>query len=347
MLEAVGARHPDVRILVRTRAPAYIFEQRRHTRLDIQPCDTDVGMVQIDSLRIDEAETARRAAAFYATFDDRVEREADWIRAESAALVVGDIPPLAFAAASLAGVPSLALGNFTWDWIYEASPPFETLAPDVLPIVRDAYAQARRALRLPFHGGFAPMASRLVDIPLVARQSRLDPHDTRQALHLDDDRPVVLVSFGAYGAPLPYDRALAGGRLILLSTEREVADASSAPAAGLVRVDSAAMRALGLRYEDLVAAADAVLSKPGYGIVSECVANRTPLLCASRGRFREQEVFLAEMPRVLRTRLIPEEELFAGRWTDAIEALLGQAEPPERLRIDGAAVAAEEILGMV
>ena len=35
---------------------------------------------------------------------------------------MGDIPPLAFAAAAAAGVPAIALCNFTWDWIYGAYP---------------------------------------------------------------------------------------------------------------------------------------------------------------------------------------------------------------------------------
>ena len=120
-------------------------------------------------------------------------------------LVVGDIPPLAFAAADRAGVQSMAIGNFTWDWIYGVYPAFEALAPDVIPTIRAAYATATRALRLPFHGGFEPMAAVTDDIPLIARRSRRDPADTRRLLGVADDRPLVLASFGAYGAPLPYD----------------------------------------------------------------------------------------------------------------------------------------------
>ncbi len=48
----------------------------------------------------------------------------------------------------------------------------------------------------------------------------------------------------------------------------------------------------GLLYQDLVAAADVVVSKPGYGIVSECVANGTALLYTSRGRFIEYDLFV-------------------------------------------------------
>src|SRR5204863_361743 len=88
-------------------------------------------------------------------------------------LVVGDIPPLAFAAAARAGVKALALGNFTWDWIYGNYPAFEALAPDVVPTMRAAYAAATRALRLPFHGGFEPMAAVTGDIPLIAQEDLL------------------------------------------------------------------------------------------------------------------------------------------------------------------------------
>ena len=98
-----------------------------------------------------------------------------------------------------------------------------------------------------------------------------------------------------------------------------------------------------LRYEDIVAAVDVVVSKPGYGIVSECVANGTPLLYTSRGRFAEYDVMLAEMPRMLRCRYIPQEDLLAGRWRDGVEALLAQDEPLERPRVDGAAMAARAI----
>ena len=41
------------------------------------------------------------------------------------------------------------------------------------------------------------------------------------------------------------------------------------------------------------------------------------------------------------------EDLLGGRWADAIDALLGQPAPPERTRVDGADVAASEILSFL
>ena len=219
---------------------------------------------------------------------------------------------------------SLAIANFTWDWIYSIYPAFDRLAPDVIPAIRDAYATAALALRLPLHGGFAPMAAVTRDIPLIARRSVRDPAETRRRLGLAGDRPIVLPSFGGYGADLPLDALRRSGRFTMIEPTRE-------PPAGLV-------------YQDLVAAADVVVSKPGYGIVSECVANDTALLYTSRGRFIEYDLFVAEMPQILRCRFLSQDDLLAARWDAAIEAVLAQPAPPVRPALDGAAAAAREAL---
>jgi L-arabinokinase len=276
----------------------------------------------IDSLRLDEEETARRAARFYDRFDRVVADEAACLSAIRPDVVIGDIPPLAFAAAAAAGVPSVALGNFTWDWIYASYPAFDSLAPRVIPTIERAYGQATAALRLPLHGGFEPMSAVTIDIPLIARRSQRDPAEVRRVLGVSDDRPLVLVSFGAYGVALTAE-ALRQDGLAIISPDQPPP---------------------GLKYQDLIAAADVVVSKPGYGIISECVANDTALLYTSRGRFAEYDVFVQEMPSLLRCRYMSNEELHEGRWEKSIAALLSQPRPAQTARVDGAAVAADYIL---
>jgi L-arabinokinase len=323
LIDAVAARRPGARIIVRSHAPAWVLESAECPRIELQPVETDTGVVQIDSLRLDEEETARRAAAFYGSFDARVAEEAAVLQRLGAALVIGDIPPLAFAAAARAGVPSVAVANFTWDWIYSIYPAFVRAAPDVIDTIRRAYADATHTLRLPLHGGFDGMRD-VTDIPFIARRSRLDRAEARRTLGLDSQKPVVIASFGGSGLTLPYEDIARSDRFTLLVSGRN----------GLN----------GLRYEDLVAAADVVVSKPGYGIVSECLANGTALLYTSRGRFIEQEVLIEQMPRMLRCRSLPQEDVLAGRWADGIDAVLRQPAPPERPRVDGAEVAAAAIV---
>jgi L-arabinokinase len=345
VINTLGRRRPGVRILVRTTVPPWFFEQSAQVPMELQQAEVDTGVVQIDSLRLDEDATARQAARFYADFEGRVVREAAILRALGASLVVGDVPPLAFAAAHLAGVPSLALANFTWDWIYAAYPQFEHLAPGILALIRGAYGSATCALRLPLGDGFEPMAAVTRNVPLVARRSRLGRAVARRAMELDGELPIVLASFGGYGSGLSYDEVIREARFTLVATDHEMPLASTA--AGRLRCFTRqALADRGLRYTDLVAAADVVVSKPGYGIVSECIANGPALLYTSRGRFAEYDLLAAEMPRVLRCRYLPPEDLRAGRWADAVSALLGQSPPRSAMAINGAGVVADHILAM-
>jgi L-arabinokinase len=326
LIRELQARRPQVRIIVRTSAPGWLFEPAA-LRIERSETETDVGVAQVNSLSVDEDETIRRALVFYGGFERRVAAEAEWLQRSDASLVLGDIPPLAFAAAARAEVPSVAIANFTWDWIYAGYDRFKQRAPQIIDAIAAAYATATRALRLPLHGGFDSMARVTADIPFIARRSSRDRAETRDRLGISADRPLVLACFSANDLVMPYDRIAEAERLTVLAPPRE----PPAP----------------LTYPDLVAAADVVISKPGYGIVSECIANGTPLLYTSRGRFAEYDVFVSEMPGVLKCRYIAQTDLLAGRWHDAVNALLAQPSAPTPARVDGAAVAANEILNLV
>jgi L-arabinokinase len=92
---------------------------------------------------------------------------------------------------------------------------------------------------------------------------------------------------------------------------------------------------------------DVVVTKPGYGIISECIANDTAVLYTSRGNFAEYDVMVGQMPRLLRCEYIPLETLLAGCWLESLDRLHDKPPPPERPRIDGADVVAEMIAGVV
>jgi hypothetical protein len=349
VINAFGRLRPDVRVLIRTSAPRWLIDLTLTTPAEIEAAECDTGVVQVDSLQLDAAETIRRAAAFHATLDARADAEADVLRKAGATLVVADVPPLALEAAARADLPGIALGNFTWDWIYASYPDEIRLAPDLLPTLRRAYRRATLALRLPMFGGFEVFGPRVRDVPFVARRSRLDRAAARRAFALPLDRPIVLVSFGGYGLASLDVGALASMTrytFVLTSDPRQLRRSGDArlpqpaPPAHVAILDEAGIYERGLRYEDLVRAADVVATKPGYGIVAECIANDTAVLYTSRGHFVEYDVIVAAMPSYLRCRYISHADLFAGRWSAPLDALLAQPPPPERPRTDGADVVA-------
>jgi UDP:flavonoid glycosyltransferase YjiC (YdhE family) len=347
VINAIRERRPELPVIIRTGAKRWIFDLTLKTGVDFQPVEADTGIAQIDSLRLDEAETLRRAAAFYRDFDRRVAQEAEFLQRACARLVVSDIPPLAFAAAAAAGLPSIALSNFTWDWIYEGYAPETNGAPGLVALIREATGQAHAFLRLPMWGGFAMAPrDRTVDLPLVARKSKRAPAATRRALGLPEDKKLVLLSFGGHGlkgmSPEAF-RCFGNDFVAILTGHLEMSDAAGRSRRGVVEFDEQALYDAGWRYEDLVAAADVVATKPGYGIIAECAANSTSMLYTSRGHFVEYEVLVREMPAFIRCRYIPQEDLFAGNWRPYLDALLAQDRPPPP-NVEGAAVAAERIL---
>lgn len=328
-------------ILIRTAAPRWLFDRTLRTPVTFLPGETDTGIVQIDSLRLDEAATAVAAREFYATFPQRVDAEAALLRAHDVRLVIADAPPLACAAAAAAGLPSIVISNFTWDWIYEGyAGLFQDTAPDVLPLIREAYAQTTAGWRLPMGGGFATFES-VIDLPFVARHATKPRDEVLAAFDLPSSRPLVLSSFGGYGV-----RDLDLHALDCLDTWTAVITGRTRPSSlpeHVAFVDERHLYERGMRYEDLVAAVDVVATKPGYGIISECIANDTAILYTSRGSFPEYDVMVHQMPQYLRCAYIDQDSLLAGRWRRALEEGMTSPPPCQRAATNGAEVVAQKL----
>ena len=351
VINAVFARRPETRIGVRTSAPRWLFDLTVRGKIAFSTLECDTGVVQIDALTLDEADSIRRAAAFHSDLVTRAASETRVLRELGAGLIVGDIPPLAFAVSAAAGIPSIGIGNFTWDWIY-ADYPRVRLAPSLLPAIRGAYTKASMALRLPMSAGFESF-SNVKDIPFVARHATRTREEVCKLLKLPADKPIVLMSFGGYGLPgLDTDVLAKFKKYTVVTTAnlpvgRTRKETPLAERKGsFISINEEAMYNAGVRYEDLVGAAEAVVTKPGYGIIAESIANDAAVLYTSRGHFPEYDVLVEDMPKYLRTAFIGQEELFAGKWESPLDKLLAQSRPKnyKKPETNGADVAAEILL---
>jgi predicted glycosyltransferase len=96
-------------------------------------------------------------------------------------------------------------------------------------------------------------------------------------------------------------------------------------------------------YGDLIAACDVVVTKPGYGIVADVLANRVPTLYVSRPGFREEPILaraLEDEGRALEVPRAALERWELGPWLDRLLAL---DRPWYAGSLDGAAVAARRV----
>ena len=342
IINALGRLRPDLRMVIRSAVSPGLLARTITVPYELRPGPCDSGIIQSSSVTHDDEATVQAAIEFFGTWSARIESEIRDFGADLPALIVADIPPIAFEIGDRIGVPAIAISNFTWDWIYETHPGMTDAAPWLLPAIRGAYAKATQALELPFSGGFEVFPRRH-SLPLVARRPTRSRAETRTYFGLPAGRPVVLLSFGGYGLPdLNLHDVDCLGRWTVVTTDRITPQGPPVPP-GVAYVLESAFVGSGFRYEDLVAAADVVITKPGYGIVAECVASGTAMLYTSRGHFREYDVLVQALQRFARSRFLPQDDLFAGRWLAGLDALLQEPPPPEQMRIDGADVAARWI----
>lgn len=104
--------------------------------------------------------------------------------------------------------------------------------------------------------------------------------------------------------------------------------------------------AAGMPWADLLASSDALVTKPGYGAFAEAACNGIPALTLRRPGWPEEPWLVDWLKRVLPCADLSREDLDAGTFTGALEALLARPRP-EPVRPTGAAQAAAILAGML
>ncbi|MEA1927807.1 MAG: hypothetical protein U9N73_06335 [Candidatus Auribacterota bacterium] len=331
-------REPEQKIIVKTSAPEWFYREQISGNLSFHHLDCDIGVIQSDSLNLDPLASLQSYADFLSRIKDVIEEETRFVRRENPRLIIGDIPPLAFEVAEAAVVPSLAIGNFCWDWIYEPYVEKYQNYRYIISSIRESYGKAGLLLRLPFSGEMSAFPESR-DIPLIARQAKHPVDEVRDLLDLPAGKPVIILSFGGFWLGEDYYREL--GMIedcIWLASERVGFDLPS-----IRNISRDELYKLNLTYPDLVGAADVVVTKPGYGILSECIANRTKMLYTSRGEFREYPILVEGVKKHLPNAFISQEKLKTGDFKNELFQLLDQPDTFSPLPVNGAETVADII----
>ena len=220
IIHALAAEVPNLRILIRSAVNPSLLKRTLAVPFELRPGACDTGIVQKSSIAQDDEATVREAVRFYEGYDAAIDAEVRALRNDHVSIVVGDIAPMAFEVAERIGAPSLAIGNFTWDWIYDTHPGLTAAAPWLLPRIRGSYRKAAGALELPFSGGFDVFGN-AEPLPLVARRASRARRDTRAHFDIAQDRPTALLSFGGYGLPdMDLSRVDGLGDWTIVTTDR-------------------------------------------------------------------------------------------------------------------------------
>ena len=251
-------------------------------------------------------------------------------------LIVGDIPPLGFEIASSAGIPSVALSNFSWDDIYRAYradyPGFDAIVEQMTAAY---YQKATLTLTLPYPCDMTVFPCRQ-EIPWVARTSASNEGTGKNQVWTCRTTPRLFCSASAASVlnRLSWDRFKRLGDFYFVATgDRETINGNLC-----VLSDTQS------QYEDLVQAVDAIVTKPGYGIVADVLAHKLPMLYTDRGEFPEYPRLVEALGECATAEYISQAELLSGNLAPSLHSLFSKPPTWPLVRLDGAAVAAEKIL---
>jgi L-arabinokinase len=334
IIQAINELYPHLHVHIISELPlSFLSNQIDLRRNSVRVESFDVGMAQIDSIRVDVPSTLERIRAIYSQRKERVAGEAAKLEKQGVGLVVVDIPALPIEAAATLGIPRVAVGNFAWDWIYEEFIPQDPGWREIVDIFHEEYAKTDLLLRLPFCETMRAFP-RIEDIPLVASPGKSCKNLIAGLTRCDPGKKWILLSFTTLDWT---DETLAKIERI-----RDYEFFTVHPLEWQRRNIHALQREP-IIFADILASMDAVISKPGFGILSDCIANRKPLIYADRSDFREYPILVHAIRKYIKHVHIPTIELYRGNLQESLARIWESPDPEGELGLGGDRIAARRI----
>ena len=334
VMEALHAQDPSTRFDLFTTVPEWFFRHSLDSLFRHHPCVADVGLRQTSPLEFDVEATRDAVEAFISRAPRDADSLAEQVDELGCSAVVCDISPLGLMVTERAGLPSVLVENFTWDWLYE---PLVAQDPAFGPIVdwmRARFAGAGQ--RIQARPRCDPLAKSDLVVPPISRPARLARPNVRAELEVASDAPLVLITMGGVSQPLPFLAELRKRDEVTFV----VTGSEQITREGNLRLFHKAARVF---MPDLIRAADWVVAKLGYGTLAEVWAAGRPLGYVGRSDFREtgplKDFARSEIPSLE----ISEADFSTGTWIDRIDDLLALGSAPEKIT-NGSEVAARWIM---
>ena len=299
-----------VKIYIKTDGPFHFVHQSLPQKnVKVIQTRNDIGVVfKENSVTIDRERTKKMLDEWIDSWDDYIQSERGFCEKHKINLILSDIAPQPFIVADELDIPSIAISNFTWYYI------FYNLFGDI-PLteqIKEAYQCANIALTLPFNEDM-DIFKKKKQISLVSREISVDRHDMRRRCDISDDELLVYVGVGKSFDPF-FMRSMkpieAPNLKFLVSSNAEL------PFDNVVRIPSNETET-----QNYIGMCDLVVSKTGYGTVSEAVRAKVPMFLLERDGFKEDELIGNKVEELGIGKFISEKSFLEWGWIDELNAL--------------------------
>ena len=313
VMSAIQERCPGIRFEIFTTVSPWFFEESLSGPFSYHELLTDVGLVQENPLCADLSRTVDCLNEFLPFNPGELEDLAKKVNHLECAMILSDISPMGIAVAREAGLPSILVENFTWDWVYGEYVFDKTGFKTHIAYLESLFSWAD------FHIQTAPVCSgapaHLTTGP-VSRRPRKGRLQVRENLGISEQMPMVLITMG--GIPKHH------GFIGQLANQNEVLFVAPGAASDFQALGNVILlpHRSNFFHPDLVNAADAVVGKVGYSTLAEVYHAQIPFGYIKRARFRESEI-LSEYIEKFMTGISIDKGVFEdGEWICRVPELL-------------------------
>lgn len=279
VINVLNSMDADFHLTLYTSLPESLLRGRIDVPFELIGQAPDFGLLMHSALEIDVEKSAQRYADVHKDWQASVQTQADLLKKAAPDLLLADVPYVTLAAARQINIPAVAICSLNWADIYRHYFGRRPEATGILEQMEDAYRSAQGFLR--------PQPS--MDMDFIQRKHDLSPiafravnqrNELNRMLGLKAGQALVLVATGGVDTRFPIEHwPEDSGIHWLVSESWQVR-----------RADVSSLEQTGFHFTELLASSDAVLGKCGYGTVTECVVNRTPLLYIHRPDWPEEGI---------------------------------------------------------
>ncbi len=337
LMSALSRFDGGIKFEIFTTVPEWFFSESIPAEFGYHPLLTDIGLVQESPFRADLDETIRQLDHFLPFMSSIIHDLADTITGMKCNLIICDIAPIGIAVAGRAGIPSVLVENFTWDWLYEE---YKGLDGRITRHIEYLKTQFDRA---DYHIQAQPIClvskANLTTRP-ISRRVRTPAGIIRKRLGVPEDTKMILITMGGIQGSYPFLKSLRETHDIFFIIP------------GLFPEQEVRGNLLLLPYHsefyhpDLLNASDAVIGKAGYSTLAEVYYSGVPFGYIARENFRESRILVSYIEKEMKGLAIKETDFYRGDWISRLPDLL--ALPwIQRIGPDGAEQAARFIYGLL
>jgi uncharacterized protein (TIGR00661 family) len=313
VMEAMVAMDSSIRFDIFTTVPSWFFEDNLCGLYRYHYVATDLGLVQRTAFEADIDQTLRHLNRMLPYNGSQVTEISQYLKHLNSKLVICDIAPLGLLIARKAGIPSVLVENFTWDWIYKRYADFDPQICAHIKYLGRLYKMAD------FHIQTEPLCNpKPVDFLTgpASRKIRLSKNSVREKLGLPSNHKLVLITTGGVPQEYRFMQKLYGLQDIHFVIP------GGCPAAEIRKNLFLLPHHSDYFHPDLVNASDAVIGKAGYSTIAEVYHAGVPFGFIPCNYNPEAEKLVEFIQAEMQGDAIHESEFQSGSWANRLENLV-------------------------